>query len=420
MKKKYVDVLFISCAVVTMSTMLTGCGSSKLNVVNEKVTVEYGSEVSLEAGDYLDNKDKVLKAVEVESELEKIKGYPEVGEYTINFSYKKQNAEVMVSVVDTTKPKFVEFKDTVDTYQNAKVDFESLYTVEDLSEVEVVVDEANIDYSISGSYVATLTATDKYGNAEEKEVTVNVLPVELKLDNAYASVNVGSTVQLNATTNVEDCKVVYTSSNSGVATVDENGLVTGVAKGSATITAEVNGIKVECVVTVNAVKTTTSNSGSTNKNTNSGSTTNKGTTTNNSGSTTTNNGGSQTTTQQTATPKTSREAFNLINAERTKLGLQPAVWDAECERIALLRAAEIIKEATPTHNGFDKFQRENMALGECIAWGYPSASAVVNAWMNSSGHRDTLMRENRVYLAVVQIGSRWVAINSWSNQVEPW
>lgn len=417
MKKKEVAMLF---AVVTMSTMLTGCGSNKLNVIKENVKVEYGSEVSLEAGDYLDNKDKVLKAVEVESELENIKGYPEVGEYAINFSYKKQNAEVMVSVVDTTKPKFVEFKDTVDTYQNAKVDFESLYTVEDLSEVEVVVDEANIDYSISGSYVATLTATDKYGNAEEKEVTVNVLPVELKLDNASASVNVGSTVQLNATTNVEGSKATFTSSDNAIATVDENGLVTGVAKGSATITAEVNGIKAECVVTVNAVKTTTSNSGSTNKSTNSGSTTNKGTTTNNSGSTTTNNGSSQTTTQQTATPTTSREAFNLINAERTKLGLQPAVWDAECERVALLRASEIIKEATPTHNGFDKFQRENMALGECIAWGYPSASAVVNAWMNSSGHRDTLMRENRVYLAVVQIGGRWVAINSWSNQVEPW
>ena len=406
----------IMISLLALSMAMTGCGSSKLNVVNEKVTVEYGSEVSLEASDYLDNKDKVLKAVEVKANVENEaeKDYPAVGEYVVEFSYKKQNAEVTVSVVDTTKPKFVDFEDTVETYQNAKVDFESLYTVEDLSEVEVVVDEANIDYSISGSYVATLTATDVYGNEATKEVTVNVLPVELKLDNASASVNVGSTVQLNATTNVEGNKATFTSSDNAIATVDENGLVTGVAKGSATITVEVNGIKVECVVTVNAVKTTTSNknSGSTNKTTNSGSTTNKGTTTNNSGNTTTNNDGSQTTTQQTATPKTSREAFNLINAERIKLGLQPAVWDAECERIALLRATEIAPYAIPSHDGFDKFQAENRKLGECLAWGYASVSEAVSGWMNSPAHKEILMMENRVYLAVVQIGNKWVAINS--------
>lgn len=418
MKKKEVAMLF---AVITMSTMLTGCGNSKLNVIEENVKVEYGSEVSLEASDYLDNKDKVLKEVEVKSELEEVKGYPEVGEYTIEFAYKKQNAEVTVSVVDTTKPKFVEFKDTVDTYQNAKVDFESLYTVEDLSEVEVVVDEANIDYSISGSYVATLTATDEYDNAETKEVTVNVLPVEVALNNTTANVNVGSTVQLNATTNVEGSKATFTSSDNGIATVDENGFVTGVAKGTATITAEVNGIKAECVVTVNAVKTTTSNknNGSSNK---TGSTTNKGTTTSNSGSTTTNNGGSQTTTQQTATPKTSREAFDLINAERVKLGLQPATWSAKCEAIALQRGAEIAQldviTSSNAHAGFKKFQAADYSLCECVAYGYPTASGAVNGWMNSAGHKGVLMDPDMIYLAVVQVGERWVAVNAWSEAVK--
>ncbi len=401
---------------LVMSMAMTGCVSNKLNVIKENVTIEYGKEVSLKAGDYLDNKDKVLKAVEVESELEKVKGYPEVGEYTIGFAYKKQNAEVTVSVVDTTKPKFVDFEDTVDTYQNAKVDFNTLYNVEDLSEVEVVVDESNIDYSVSGSYVATVTATDKYNNSRTKEVTVNVLSVEVSLDNTSASVNVGSTVQLNATTNIPEGKATFTSTDSGVATVDENGLVTGVAKGSATITAEVNGIKAECVVTVNAVKTTTSN-GSGNR---------TGATTNNGGSTTTNNGNGQiiVVPSTPATPTTSRAAFDLINAERAKLGLAPAVWDAECERIALLRGAELAQlssiTASNAHAGFQKFQAENMALGECVAYGYSSASGVVSGWMNSPAHKEILMTGDRVYLAVVQVGDRWVAINSWSNQVVSW
>lgn len=111
-------------------------------------------------------------------------------------------------------------------------------------------------------------------------------------------------------------------------------------------------------------------------------------------------------------PELSMKAFELINAERVKLGLEPAVWDAECERISLIRAEEIAPFAIPEHDGFFKFQNENRKLCECLAWGYLSEEEVVNAWMNSSAHKDILMDAKYVKLAVARIGNKWVAVNS--------
>lgn len=111
-------------------------------------------------------------------------------------------------------------------------------------------------------------------------------------------------------------------------------------------------------------------------------------------------------------PQISKEAFELINAERIKLGLEPAVWDAECERIALIRGEEIAPYAIPEHDGFFKFQNENRKLCECLAWGYLSAEGVVDGWMNSSAHKNILMDPIYVKLAVVRVGNKWVAVNS--------
>ena len=121
-------------------------------------------------------------------------------------------------------------------------------------------------------------------------------------------------------------------------------------------------------------------------------------------------------TLEAITPSASREAFDLINQERLKLGLQPAVWDSTCEKIAKIRAREVFAieslNQSNAHEGMLKFQNVNRRLGECIAWGYGSASGAVNGWMNSSGHRATLMAEEWVHLAIYRMGDRWVAVNS--------
>lgn len=73
------------------------------------------------------------------------------------------------------------------------------------------------------------------------------------LDSAEGSINVGATTTLTATTVPENAEITWTSSDEDIATV-EDGTVTGVAAGTATITATITVDEVDysdtCEVTV--------------------------------------------------------------------------------------------------------------------------------------------------------------------------
>lgn len=85
-----------------------------------------------------------------------------------------------------------------------------------------------------------------------------VLPTGLTLSQKTATGSVGATKQITATVepgNADDKSIDWSSSNQSVATVDGTGLITFVAEGTATITAETsNGIKATVAVTVNVAK----------------------------------------------------------------------------------------------------------------------------------------------------------------------
>ena len=93
--------------------------------------------------------------------------------------------------------------------------------------------------------------------AEETRAISKLEPVEvtdIELDITQKSLNVGDTFTLTATlkpNNATDKSVTWSSSNTSVATVDENGVVTAVSEGTATITATAsNGVEASCTVTV--------------------------------------------------------------------------------------------------------------------------------------------------------------------------
>ncbi len=106
---------------------------------------------------------------------------------------------------------------------------------------------------------ATITASSVAGEESatcEVTVTAPEVPVTgVTLDTNEVSVDENKTVTLKATISPDNSTirtVTWTSSDEGVATVDENGVVTGVSEGSATITASAGGKSASCVVTVNA------------------------------------------------------------------------------------------------------------------------------------------------------------------------
>ena len=106
-----------------------------------------------------------------------------------------------------------------------------------------------------GSATITVTTIDG-GKTATCAVTVStdVVPVTgIKLNMETADLEEGKTLQLEAIlepANTTERNVSWKSSNTEVATVSENGLVTGVSAGEATITAKIASFEASCKITV--------------------------------------------------------------------------------------------------------------------------------------------------------------------------
>lgn len=183
------------------------------------------------------------------------KDYPAIGDYSFTISAKgKEDADVRVLVRDTVAPEFDEnapseittFKDVAITKEVLK----NTFAVTDLSTVTLTIDA--IDYAMVEEYTVNLYATDESGNVADKEIKVIVNEPTLTIEQANVSIAVGETAQLNATVQGASQTITWTSSDTSVATVDENGVVTAVKAGTATITATANGVEKTVEISVTA------------------------------------------------------------------------------------------------------------------------------------------------------------------------
>lgn len=101
------------------------------------------------------------------------------------------------------------------------------------------------------------------------------------------------------------------------------------------------------------------------------------------------------------------QVVKLVNEERTKAGLKEVTLDTNIETAALVRAKEIEKSFShtrPDGRHFSTALREQnvnyKGAGENIAWGQSSPEAVMNAWMNSEGHRANILNPNYTKIGV--------------------
>lgn len=88
----------------------------------------------------------------------------------------------------------------------------------------------------------------------------------------------------------------------------------------------------------------------------------------------------------------------LVNTERAKAGLNALTLDTEIASAALVRAKETeisFSHTRPDGRGFSSVLTDNgikfNGAGENIAWGQRSPEEVMNAWMNSEGHRANIL-----------------------------
>lgn len=117
------------------------------------------------------------------------------------------------------------------------------------SEYTVPADVEALEMKITYTYVPDDPSTTDPDPEPTEEV-------KLSFDTTEKTVKVGNEFTLNVTvTGAESSRIVWTSSNSNVATVTSNGKVKAVGTGTATITARIGDVEAVCTLTVEAQPT---------------------------------------------------------------------------------------------------------------------------------------------------------------------
>ena len=121
-------------------------------------------------------------------------------------------------------------------------------------------------------------------------------------------------------------------------------------------------------------------------------------------------GSSQTTSTMTSDEK---EVFNLINKQRTNNGLASLKVDNEVQRVAKIKAQDMVNNSYFSHNSptygtpfqmLQSFKVSYKTAGENIA-GNSSNSGAVNAWMNSSGHKANILNSSFTHTGIGVVSS---------------
>lgn len=103
------------------------------------------------------------------------------------------------------------------------------------------------------------------------------------------------------------------------------------------------------------------------------------------------------------------EVIRLINKERTNRGLQALKTNWELSRVARYKSQDMINKnyfshTSPTYGSpftmMQSFGLKFSAAAENIAYGQRSAQEVVNAWMNSPGHRANILSASYTHTGV--------------------
>ena len=113
-----------------------------------------------------------------------------------------------------------------------------------------------------------------------------------------------------------------------------------------------------------------------------------------------------------------QEVIRLVNVERAKNGLKPLTYDWELSRVARYKSQDMkdnryFSHTSPVYGSpfqmMKSFGISYRTAGENIAKGQATPQAVVNAWMNSSGHRANILNASftKIGVGYVSDGKYW-------------
>lgn len=204
-KRKIICVIFLVMIGLLGMFMLNN-ETKKLCLTSTVVEVELGQRVSTDLKDYLamdkiKDFNDIIKYAKEEDDLQyailvnkdeqghviskERKGYPEVGNYKINFIYNNERATVKVIVKDTKNPQIIAPECIeISRYTHLSTfNFENFLQVFDYSEVKNwKIDFSKVDTNILGVYDLKVAIQDKYKNKAEKKIKVSVIEQKLNVD----------------------------------------------------------------------------------------------------------------------------------------------------------------------------------------------------------------------------------------------
>ena len=113
-----------------------------------------------------------------------------------------------------------------------------------------------------------------------------------------------------------------------------------------------------------------------------------------------------------------QEVIRLVNEIRAENGLKVLTYDWELARVARYKSQDMKDNKYFSHTSpvygtpfqmIKNFGISYRSAGENIAKGYATPQAVVNGWMNSSGHRANILNANYTHIGVgyVSGGNYW-------------
>ena len=113
-----------------------------------------------------------------------------------------------------------------------------------------------------------------------------------------------------------------------------------------------------------------------------------------------------------------QEVIRLVNEIRVENGLKALTYDWELSRVARYKSQDMkdnnyFSHTSPVYGSpfqmIKNFDISFRSAGENIAKGYATPQAVVNGWMNSSGHRANILNANYTHIGVgyVSGGNYW-------------
>lgn len=322
---------------------------------------------------------------------------------------------------------------TLTKEKNSKAKLEAVVQPEDATHVEIEFTSSNEDVATVNSDgeinaidvgEATITASIKETDLTAECVVTVVPDIEsIELSDTSLKLKKDGTAQLTATTNPDGASIdgiAFASDAPDVATVDEEGNVTAIADGKATITASVGDVSAECVVTVDStvsIPKTGSNSNSSSGSASSGT---------NSGSNDTSSSASAPAASSSfeygalpMDPATDGETWwnidssdsaywavaNNINAMRAEGGLSALTVSSSLSSIAHDRCVYLIAN--------DVFSHDGATTAEILCSGATSASAACTGWKNSPSHYSNIMTPGYTQMGIACTFNTAYGVEVW-------